>query len=482
MKRIASIMILGVLCSVMSAQSALQSRIELLNTREPMKSSPWGLLAVRMNGDTLACYNHLEKFVPASNVKLITCGAALHSLGAGYRYETKIAYCGTISDGVLYGDVIIVGGADPTFASEYDFSPSAATVFSQWKAFLDSAGIRSIKGNIVGDPRFFSAQPEHPSWSYEDLGTDYGMGVHGLNFYENVQNFKVAPGAVPGDKVKISPSYPEAPWMYYTYNCTTGKAGTGDELYMYNTDLAPFAEVRGTFAVDRASKTEHFSNRFPALTCAYYFYKYLIDNGMPIEGVFTQADSWTPSGEDVVTVGATYSPRLLDIIEQTLHESDNLFAECLFRTMGRKFAESDSYEASRKAEDEILKALGLDLKKGFQKEDGSGLSRKDYISPDFFVRFLTVMAGQPEFNDYLHTLPQLGEGTLAVNLPLTAKAHSNRIYMKSGSMNGVRCYSGYIMPAGGNPEDMVVFSLLTNNNTAPSRTVLTIIDQILSLL
>ena len=53
--------------------------------------------------------------------------------------------------------------------------------------------------------------------------------------------------------------------------------------------------------------------------------------------------------------------------------------------------------------------------------------------------------------------------------------------MKSGSMNGVRCYSGYIFPAQDEGEP-IVFSILTNNVTAPSWIVNPEIDAIISLL
>jgi D-alanyl-D-alanine carboxypeptidase/D-alanyl-D-alanine-endopeptidase (penicillin-binding protein 4) len=116
---------------------------------------------------------------------------------------------------------------------------------------------------------------EHPAWLLEDIGTYYGAGTTGLMFYENMQSFRVSAGAEIGDSINIEPSYPEVPWMEFRYNCTTAEAGTGDQLFMFTSDLAPVAEIRGTFGVDRAAKRLDCSNKFPEYTCAYYFKEFL---------------------------------------------------------------------------------------------------------------------------------------------------------------------------------------------------------------
>ena len=109
--------------------------------------------------------------------------------------------------------------------------------------------------------------------SIQQLGiyTTGSAGVTGLMFYENIQSFNVSAGAEPGAPVNISPSYPAVPWMEFRYDCETGKAGTGDQLYMYTSDLAPVAEIRGTYGLERGKKRLDCSNKFPEYTCAVYF-------------------------------------------------------------------------------------------------------------------------------------------------------------------------------------------------------------------
>ena len=112
--------------------------------------------------------------------------------------------------------------------------------------------------------------------------------------------------------------------------------------------------------------------------------------------------------------------------------------------------------------------------------DGSGLSRKNYVSADFFVRFLRMMLQSPCADIYLRTLPSPGErGTLEYKFPSETPEFRSRIRMKSGSMNGVRSYSGYILASDGDPSHTIVFSLITNNLTASSWAVNPVLDSII---
>ena len=49
--------------------------------------------------------------------------------------------------------------------------------------------------------------------------------------------------------------------------------------------------------------------------------------------------------------------------------------------------------------------------------------------------------------------------------------------MKSGSMNGVRCFSGYILPSDNKKEHTVVFSILSNNMLISDAEALSAIEE-----
>src|SRR5438477_11992568 len=53
----------------------------------------------------------------ASTQKIFTSGAAFELLGADFRYRTMLRYTGDVKNGVLNGNLVIVGGGDPTLGS-----------------------------------------------------------------------------------------------------------------------------------------------------------------------------------------------------------------------------------------------------------------------------------------------------------------------------------------------------------------------------
>lgn len=488
------LMLLGLAVGSVFPRSAAEIRVSDLASQEPFSSGLVGVLAVKMSGDTVVSYNASQRLVPASNVKLLTTGVALDVLGPDFRFETALGYRGQLRDSTLVGDLYIVGGGDPTTGSKSDCAEPAELLFRKWKAILTRNGINRIEGKVIADPRFFRAS-ECYSWDYGDIGTYYGILPTGLNFFENAQNFSVTPGAEVGDPVLMEPFYPVTPWMTYANTCTTSPAGCGDEMVYVNTDLAPVGELRGHYAVDRRKKLLECSNRFGAYTCAAFFCKYLRSSGIAVTGGWADV---APSGmvrtdlsrqdgpeadapENLSILGKTYSPALADIVRDTNHNSDNFFAEAVFRMVGKTLAGSAEYDSCYVAASAALGKLGVRDLSGYRQRDGSGLSRMNYVSPEFFVTFLTAMTSRPCFPAFLNSLPVPGgPGTLEYRMKSTPEAVKSRIHMKSGSMGGVRCFSGYILSKDGDPSKTIVFSLLTNNVTAGSWTTGMLIDDMIA--
>ena len=485
---------------ILLAQSpvqAVKTYVSQAAAKEPLKSSSWGMKAVDGKGNTIVEWSSSRRFVPASNMKLVTTGTALWHLGASHRFITEIAYSGEIdSTGVLHGDVYILGGGDPTIGTTDSIAVATNTLFRNWCASLMKQGIRSVDGFVIGDGRYFDGPLENMTWAYDDLGLYYGTGGNGLSFYANTLDITVAAGPEPGDSVRIVSTWPEAPWMTYRFNCTTGKKGSGDNLFYFTTDLAPVGELRGTFAVDRKSKVEGCSNKFGDLTCAYYFCRYLSDAGIEvlrgparigIDGVLTDAlfdryPSVAVPRDSVTVVGSTLSPTLAKIAFETNHRSDNFYAESLLRQLGVDITGSAEYDSCYVAERQVLSNMGMG-KNGIRIEDGSGLSRRNYVTPAWMVAFLRTMMKSRSFDAYLHSLPSPGkEGTLKSLMSREPSSLKSRIYMKSGSMNGVLCYSGYILSPDKDPSKTITFSILTTNSVAPTSEVRDVLMAIISRL
>ena len=470
-----------------------QKLVSDYSRKEPLRSGIFGILAVR-GSDTLAQYNRRLKMVPASNVKLITTGLALKQLGSSWRFSTTLAYSGKVKDGVLHGDLYIVGGGDPTTGSRSSCADSLLKTFRAWKDLLDKAGIKEITGHVVGDGRYFKRPLQSMTWQAEDMGFNYGAGPSGLNFFENAQAFSIKPSA-PGKSPLVEPLYPETPWMSYVNSARTGEAKSANTIYYINSEYAPVGEFQGNFPSDRKSFKLEASNYYGPYTCAFYFYRYLLSGGMKVHGAYADV---SPQGllrtdllfsdigrkaaapESLTALGKGWSPTLRQIVRDTNFESDNFYAETLFNILPMSLYGQTGRELSEKAVYELLASMGLKADGACQMVDGSGLSRKDYISPDFFVRFLRKMFWSPEKDAYIASLPYPGsKSTLLNRMPDAPDEVKERIKMKSGSMNGVRSFSGYILPADGNDSKTIFFSIITNNITAPTYKVTQILDEII---
>lgn len=450
---------------------------------DDFKGASVSMLAVTGDGDTLLCHDRGRLLIPASNMKLVSTALAMHSLGPDYRYGTSIGYSGTIEEGTLRGDLYIIGGGDPTIGSDNPIATPLDTLFWEWMGMISDTGISHIEGNIVGDGRFFSGMDGHPTWEVCDAGTYYGTGTSGLSFYENVQDFNVSAGEKPGDPVNIEPGYPETPWMEFIYSCTTGKPGTGNSLYFYPDSFYPCGEMRGSFAVDRQPRTEHAANRFPEYTLAWYFWRFLADNG--IESEEGPADTGPVFGicampqDSLKIIGSTFSAPLSDIIAETNRKSNNLYAETLMKTLGKEYCGSGCYDSSYVAVRGLLEETGVTGHKTIIR-DGSGLSRENLLSADFLCDLLMKMTLSPSFEDFFNSLPRPGGiGTLEYEMQSVPFSIKDRIRMKSGSMGGVRCLSGYIIPETGAREDMIIFSLLVNGYTVPLYRIQRALDSII---
>jgi D-alanyl-D-alanine carboxypeptidase/D-alanyl-D-alanine-endopeptidase (penicillin-binding protein 4) len=102
--------------------------------------------------------------VPASTAKLFTAVAALRALGPSRRLETRVVADGNVADGVLTGDLVVVGGGDPTLtagtAATYPQPARLADLARQ----VRKAGIRRVTGGLVVDTSLFSGPSLGPGW------------------------------------------------------------------------------------------------------------------------------------------------------------------------------------------------------------------------------------------------------------------------------------------------------------------------------
>ena len=121
------------------AQSKAQNYIDKeLKTDPFFKNAIIGILAVDQNGNKVAEWNSNLPMLTASTMKTITTGVGLNALGKDFKYTTRIAYTGKIADNILDGDIIIIGGGDPTLGSSDTLAFAIDSIFGVWtKAIKD---------------------------------------------------------------------------------------------------------------------------------------------------------------------------------------------------------------------------------------------------------------------------------------------------------------------------------------------------------
>ena len=138
----------------------VQARLDSLVTDPLLERTQLGLMVYDLSADSvLYSYCGKQTLRPASTMKLLTSVTALDLLGSGYAYRTYLYYKGTIADGVLTGDVWLVGGMDPLF-DDQDLRIMAQT--------LQRVGVDSISGRIVRDVSFKEEALLGEGWCWDD--------------------------------------------------------------------------------------------------------------------------------------------------------------------------------------------------------------------------------------------------------------------------------------------------------------------------
>ncbi len=438
-----------------------------------------GICAIDENGKKIAGWNSNMPMLTASTMKTVTTGLALITLGPDYKFSTKVGYTGTIKDGVLNGDIHIIGGGDPTLGSKDTVAFAIDSIFGVWANAISNKGIKKINGDIVVDDSYFERELMHGSWEWDDFGTYYGSAPSGLSFCENVQYYTLKPGAKVGDKAEVIAEYPTIPGLDIVNNVITGEPGTGDNTIYYVQDIELFSEYRGTLGVDRGVVDSDNSNRFPQLSCGYHFGEFLKNKGINYSSKIVDivdlkaADNYV----EPEVISETFSPELYKIVNVTNRISNNMYAETLLKTIGKEVTGVGSYDSSLVAVRNLLEDLNVSLT-GFKSVDGSGLSRQNYVSTQFLCNYYKMISESTIFAQLFESLPVAGgPGTLRSVLKNESSEVKSKIHAKSGSLSGVRCYAGYV--EGGKESGLVRFAIFLNNYSAPTSKVQPLVEKFL---
>lgn len=420
-------------------------------------------------GEILMDYDGQRVLPSASTMKLFSTATALKLVGSDYRPTTKIYYEGTIGpDSVLQGNIWIIGGGDMTLGSTHFYSDETQSNFlHDWTTTIKKAGIRQINGNIIGDGSAFGYEGAPDGWSWSDMGNYYGAGFSGLMLYDNMVKYHFKTSSI-GKTSELNYTFPVVENMQF-HNYIQSAGVKGDNSYIYG---APYSLDRfgtGELPANQADFVVKGSLPDPEYQVAYELVRTMTNEGITVAGgaLSHRRTELTPPALSQLHLIVEYTGKsLLEIATLTNHKSINVFAEGLLCTVG--YAQTGNGSTASSADFLEKYWAGYFNTSGLEIRDGSGLSRSNAVSAAHFCGLLKAMKSSTRYADFYSTLPISGESGTLKSVCRNQSAHG-KVHAKSGTMNRIKSYAGYIETKSGKT---VAFAVIVNNyNCTNSATV-----------
>ena len=390
--------------------------------------------------------------MPASNTKILTAVAAMHVLGPDYRFSTDVVRRGRVTDGVLHGNLYLVGHGDPT-TRQADYARLAKAV--------RAAGITRVTGKVVADGSFFDAQRYNPGWSTSYASEYYAAQTAALTVAPNADLdsgtviVKVKGGAR-GQRPSLSTTPAAAKKYVRLVNKATTSSSTGVSLSrgLGGNQITVRGRVRsgatwsGLVTVDK-----------PELYAAAVFRRELGTAKITVEG--TTSLGTTPATKRT-RVARDRSMTLSALLVPFLKLSNNLHAEALTKTMGTLDGEPGSWAGGLARTTAYVRGLGVPVK-GFSLTDGSGVTRRNRVSPRTMAAVLVEVRSEGWWKAFDKGLPVAGVDSHWVGGTLRHRMNGTRAadnaHAKTGSLTGVTALSGYVTGRDGR---RYAFSIISN--------------------
>lgn len=477
MMKITALLLL-VFVPVGAAPPPLAARIRTLIQRSPAaRTAFWGIEVRDLStGAPIFRMNDDHFFVPASNTKLFTSALALTRLGADYRVHTTVMSASAPdSAGRIAGDLTLVGAGDANLSGRvipYDVNAEKGdplTALSDLAQQLWDHGVRRVDGDIVGDDTAFLWEPYGSGWGLEDpIGAD-GAPISALCVNDNTVAMNVV-----GNQISFDPPLP----VFTIENRLQVFEGAMEKVHVDRLPGSTLLRLWGAVPPSYVGDPIHLAVDDPARYAALALMEALTRKGITVSGkaVAHHALPGTkppeiPASAPIV-LAERQSPPLIDDLRVTDKVSQNLHAEMLLRLVGH----GDRHEGLD-ALQQFLDEAGIEREQYFF-QDGSGLSRRNVVTPHAIVALLTYMAKSPVAAEWTSLLPIAGvDGSLRMRFIKTRA--QGRVTAKTGTLSHTSALSGYATRRSGR---RFVFTIIVNNyNGAPSE-IRDTMDKICSLL
>lgn len=473
---------------------SLRTRLAAHIAQPRFAPAAWGVKIVSLDtGNTIFEHNPQKYFNPASNAKLYTTALALEHFGADFRIKSSL-YSNTRPDasGTLKGDLTLYGRGDPTMAARLnggDYLKGLDPLIAQ----LINAGVRRIEGDVVGDESYFAGPPFGAGWEWDDLQAYYGAEVSALTIDDNALDLFVKPAERVGIPCRIATGPPTS-FVTLINRTQTAPKGTEPRIVVYRPIGENIIYISGRLPIDSSGYSNAVAVHNPAGLFASLFKDALAARGIVVTGR-TRVVDWkyrevTPLDfAKLIELGSVESMPMGDIVRETLKPSQNLYAQLLLLQVGNRGRQRGTVigsldpnppspasvvtkigspvppndgrtdeEAGVELMQEFLSKIGV-RKGDVLLEEGSGLSRRDVITPEATAALLVHMSRSRWADVYRNALPIAGvDGTLQNRMKGTTAAGNVRA--KTGTLRYVYTLAGYVTTAAG---ERLAFSIMLNN-------------------
>jgi len=180
MNRICIYILLALTAFVASAQEA----VDRFLTESGVNPDKVALLITDLSdGKVIESYNIDASLIPASIMKSVTIATLLEKKGPDYRYTTNVYLTAPVRNGVVNGNLVVVGSGDPSV--NVSCEPKSEDFVQEIVDALVNMKVEEVRGRIVVDGGIFGGPSVPQSWQSGDLPHSYGTGTHGFNFEGN---------------------------------------------------------------------------------------------------------------------------------------------------------------------------------------------------------------------------------------------------------------------------------------------------------
>ncbi len=437
----------------------LGTAIDAVINRPLFSRVRWGILVQPLSvGLTLYNRDAEKYFTPASNLKLLTTAAALQQLGANFRIRTSIYQNG---NGILR----IVGRGDPSLSD---------TQLQALAKQLKQKGITQIQ-QLIADDSYIQGDIVNPTWQWEDIESDYGAPGGSFILNQNIFSLKLVPQAV-GKPLQVvwTDANESRQWQIINQSVTIAQ---NQPTYINVT-----RELSGTtlrIQGQLTANSEPYLVDLPVVDPSYYFLR-RFRTALATEKITIGKTLVLPGGVNQQEIAFVESPPLSELLMETLQNSNNLYAEALLRALAvekPRVKNQTSADVGLEVVKASLTKLGVNPA-NYVLVDGSGLSRRDLVTPEAFVQTLRLIARTPAASVYRASLPVAGKsGTLKGRFQGTSA--EGIVQAKTGTLTGVVSLSGYVNPPKYQP---LVFSIIVNQSEQSATVMRQAIDEIVVLL